>query len=369
MVLSLSNVVSNIGDYTLDCILITKAEPLHPPVGPEIVWCNKAFTDMTGYDISEIIGKTPRILQGDMTDKDELARLGKKLRNWEACNVDLYNYKKDGAGFWVELSIFPVKDENGWFRYWVSVQRDITERKKRELDLAEANAKINEYQKDLEAFSFAAFHDLRSPLRIVDSMMDIIIEDGEISGLSDEAKRLFDSIHKRIGRMRALVQNMSKYAVDKQMGSDPSSMIMLRPWLSEIFEDLNPLGNHKLHVHAKMDYIFAPKTELGAIFLNLFDNSVKHNNNQNLNVHVYVELFDEDLIIFFDDDGAGVPFENREKIFSRFTKTETSTLSEGDGFGLSFIRQLTLRNGGNVHVEDSPHGGARFVIKWRVGVN
>lgn len=59
----LSLLIKNLGDFTEDAILITEAEPVNQP-GPRIVWCNKAFTDMTGYTFAEIEGKSPRILQG-----------------------------------------------------------------------------------------------------------------------------------------------------------------------------------------------------------------------------------------------------------------------------------------------------------------
>ncbi len=118
---------------TNDAILITKAEPLDDPHGPEIIYVNEAFTKMTGYTGEEVLGKTPRILQGPGSDKAVLQKLGKDLRNWKHCDVDLLNYTKDGQPFWVNLSIAPIADENGWFTHWVSVQKDITERKLDEL--------------------------------------------------------------------------------------------------------------------------------------------------------------------------------------------------------------------------------------------
>jgi PAS domain S-box-containing protein len=118
--------------HTNDSILITEAEPFDEP-GPRILYVNEAFTKMTGYSSGEVIGKTPRILQGPKTDKEELARISKLLRSWEPCDATLINYKKNGEEFWINFTLTPVADENGWYTHWVSVERDITIRKNEEL--------------------------------------------------------------------------------------------------------------------------------------------------------------------------------------------------------------------------------------------
>ena len=124
----MSSVVTN----TNDAILITEAEPFAEP-GPRIIFVNEAFCKMTGYTAAEVIGKTPRILQGSKTDKVELHRLGEALRNWESCEATVLNYKKNGEEFWINFTISPVANEKGWYTHWISIERDVTERKNNEL--------------------------------------------------------------------------------------------------------------------------------------------------------------------------------------------------------------------------------------------
>ncbi|MEQ7802123.1 PAS domain-containing protein [Pedobacter sp. ASV1-7] len=123
--------------HTNDAVLITQAEPLNEP-GPAIIYVNEAFTKMTGYTSEEIIGKTPRILQGPKSDKNELKKLSESLRTWTPCEVTLVNYKKGGEEFWINLTVTPVADENGCYTHWISVQRDITEKKEMETLLHKA---------------------------------------------------------------------------------------------------------------------------------------------------------------------------------------------------------------------------------------
>ncbi|MFY7901055.1 MAG: PAS domain S-box protein, partial [Chitinophagaceae bacterium] len=116
---------------TSECILITEAEPIDEP-GPKIVFVNDAFTKFTGYKLEEVIGKTPRILQGPKTDRKVLDELKESLRNWRPHRFEIVNYKKNGEEFNQEIAIVPIADETGWFTHWVSVQQNVTERKKNE---------------------------------------------------------------------------------------------------------------------------------------------------------------------------------------------------------------------------------------------
>ncbi len=157
-----------------DAVLITEAEPVDLP-GPRIVYANAAFTRTTGYTPEEVLGKTPRILQGPGTDDAPRQRLKKSLKRWKPIEVELLNYRKDGSQFWVELSIVPVADEKGWFTHWVSVQRDITERKRNEenaiqLRLAETQnqalaQEVQERRRVEAELAFTAFHDDLTGLR------------------------------------------------------------------------------------------------------------------------------------------------------------------------------------------------------------
>lgn len=123
-----------------DAIIVTEAEPFDKP-RPRILFVNPAFTRMTGHSSDEVIGNNPRILQGPKTDRKILDKIRKALKNWQPIEVELINYKKNGEEFWVNFSIVPLSDETGWYTHWVSVQKDITERKRQEELLKESEEK------------------------------------------------------------------------------------------------------------------------------------------------------------------------------------------------------------------------------------
>lgn len=121
----LESVVTNSGD----AILITEAEPFDEP-GPGILYVNEAFCKMTGYDATEVIGKSPRILQGPKTSKTALKNFSASLRNWQASQMTVINYAKSGREFWVDISVSPVMDDSGLITHWIAIQRDVTDEKR-----------------------------------------------------------------------------------------------------------------------------------------------------------------------------------------------------------------------------------------------
>lgn len=146
----LDDIVGDIGRYTRDSILVTTTDATEAPFGPAIVWCNRAFTDLTGYRLDDIHGKTPRLLQGPDTPRKPLDRVRKALEAWKPVRTVVKNYTKSGEPFWAELSIVPAADETGWFRYWVAVQRDVTDRVRQELHLKERYRRLHESELALQ---------------------------------------------------------------------------------------------------------------------------------------------------------------------------------------------------------------------------
>jgi diguanylate cyclase (GGDEF)-like protein/PAS domain S-box-containing protein len=115
-----------------DSVVVTEAEPTDlASGGPRIIYVNEAFTAMTGYSWDEAVGATPRILQSPRTDGAELDRLRRAIATWTPVEVELLNVRKDGTEFWVQFIVVPVTDEGGWFTHWVSIQRDVTSRRRR----------------------------------------------------------------------------------------------------------------------------------------------------------------------------------------------------------------------------------------------
>lgn len=133
----LESVITN----TNDAVVIKEANP-SSVLGRKITYVNEAFTRMTGYSRSDIIGKTHHFLQGPNSDTDELERFYKALDEVKPVKITIINYKKNGEEFWVDLSLNPVFNHLGEHTHWISIERDVTERKNQEQKLAEISQKL-----------------------------------------------------------------------------------------------------------------------------------------------------------------------------------------------------------------------------------
>lgn len=113
-------------DQSFNAVVITSAD--HSGSGPCITYCNRAFAAMTGYSAEELLGQSPRILQGPLTDPKVIQHLPQCLQNGEFFQGSTFNYRKDGSAYLVEWNISPVRDASGQIQAYVSVQQDITAR-------------------------------------------------------------------------------------------------------------------------------------------------------------------------------------------------------------------------------------------------
>jgi PAS domain S-box-containing protein len=125
-------------EAAVESILITTPD-LDAP-GPSIIYVNPAFERMTGWSMSEVCGRSPRILQGPQTDHRVFSDMRDRLLRGQIWEGQTVNYKKDGAAFWMEWSIVPLKDnENKTYQY-LAIQRDISGRIEADRKLQEARA-------------------------------------------------------------------------------------------------------------------------------------------------------------------------------------------------------------------------------------
>lgn len=114
--------LSLVASKTDNLVIITDAEE-------KIEWVNESFIKKTGYTLNEVIGKTPRFMQGLETDRLALDTIRKHLNASQSVTQEILNYTKDGTKFWVRVNINPVFDDRNKLVKFVAVETDVTPHK------------------------------------------------------------------------------------------------------------------------------------------------------------------------------------------------------------------------------------------------
>jgi PAS domain S-box-containing protein len=133
------HVLTQILDTCVNGVTLTDPDLEDAP----IVYANQAFVDICGYDQDEIVGRNCRFLQGSDRNQPELSLIRNAVKNCEAVEVTLRNYRKNGELFYNRLDVKPLKDNRGNVVYYLGVQYDIT-------DLVRAKQEINHLSRKLE---------------------------------------------------------------------------------------------------------------------------------------------------------------------------------------------------------------------------
>lgn len=139
--------LSLVASVTENLVIITDADQ-------KIEWVNDGFVKRTGYSLHEIMGKTPRILQGPETDRATLDRIRKNIEAAKSVTEEVLNYTKDGSKFWLKLNINPVFDEKNKLIRIIAVETDITPQKDYENKLTAVARELSDLIENANAIIF-----------------------------------------------------------------------------------------------------------------------------------------------------------------------------------------------------------------------
>ena len=118
-----------------ELVMISQVEESEDPLDLRVVYINDAFLKVTGYRAADVIGRTAQVLVGARTDQDELQRMRVALSNHDSVKAELILHRRDGSHFWADINTVPIRNEHGQVTHFVSVMREVTERKNAEEQL------------------------------------------------------------------------------------------------------------------------------------------------------------------------------------------------------------------------------------------
>ncbi|MBW4489815.1 MAG: response regulator [Trichocoleus desertorum ATA4-8-CV12] len=356
-----------------DSIIITAADIDLP--GPEIVYVNPAFTEMTGYTSEEVLGQTPRLLQGPDTDRELLNDLRQHLVSGEPFHGEAINYHKDGTEYYVEWNITPIRDARQTITHFVAIQRDISDRKcleqEREQLLQQEQAARNEAEaanRTKDEFLAMLSHELRTPLTPILGWSKML-----------RTKRLPET--KRQEALDAIEQNAKRQAqlVDDLL--DLSRIVQGKLTLNLAAVPLNvpisaALETVRLSIEAKsiqveaklnsaIGQVMGDAGRLQQVFWNLLANAIKFTPSKG-QIRIELEQVEQYAQITVADTGLGIHPQFLPFVFNRFRQQDSSITRQfgGLGLGLSISQQLVEAHGGTITADSAGEGqGATFTVR------
>jgi PAS domain S-box-containing protein len=358
----MESVIVNIND----AILVTEAEPFDLP-GPRILFVNKAFTEMTGYTAEEVIGKTPRILQNEETDRKELDRVAKSLKNWESCEATVRNSRKNGEKFWLNMQITPIANDQGWYTHWIAVERDVTKQIEAAQEMETLQKELVETNLELKQFSYITTHNLRAPLTNLLSICEIIQPE---AGTDELTLQLIDWFKTSTYHLNETLNDLIEILIIKENRNIQKDQLTFDEIFKKITESLSrSLLEKKAIINA--DFSAAPSVifaniYLESVFLNLLTNAVKYCHPDRDPV-ITVKTTKEpngDTKLTFSDNGIGINMAlAKDKIFGLYKRFHSNTNSKG--IGLYLVHSQLTSLGAKIEVESEVNIGTTFTIIFK----
>jgi PAS domain S-box-containing protein len=318
---------------------------------------NPAASKITGWSISELIGKTEEQIFG------HLPVPGAGTRN---CGETIF-HRKDGRCVPVEYEKTPIQ-ENGRELGAVLVFKDISQRKGVEDAIAQKAAELARSNAELEQFAFVASHDLQEPLRKIQAFGDRLKT--KINGeMTPEAQDYLDRMQSAAARMRTLINDLLTFSrvirrTDAFITVDLGAVI--KGVLGDLEMRLEKSGG-RVEV-GDLPLIEADPLQMHQLFLNLVGNALKFQPPGakplvRINSRIFASLAGEQLCeISIEDNGIGFEEKYLEKMFAVFQRLHGRNEYEGTGVGLAVCRRITDRHHGTVTAKSQLDKGATFLV-------
>jgi PAS domain S-box-containing protein len=279
--------------------------------------------------------------------------------------------KQNNETHWYHVRLAPISEKGEVFGL-IIVATDTTGRKTAEAEIKSLNdslekkvkdrtRELEEANKELEAFTYSVSHDLLSPLRNIDSFIDILIEDYR-NKLNDDGQYTLSVIKRNSTLMSRLIEDLLNFA---RFAKAPlrKQMVNMNSTVNEVIDELRFMTNK---LAAKIDLqdmhpAYCDPQLIKQVWVNLISNAIKYSKTKEKpEIEIGSMEAKGQIVYFIKDNGIGFDMRDADKLFGVFQRLHRTSDFEGTGVGLAIVHRIITKHGGNIWAESKPNEGTAF---------
>jgi PAS domain S-box-containing protein len=331
-------------------------------------WANKTFLEFTGRTLDQVVGRAFEVV----IHHDDL---GPCMEQFDRCfdarkefEVECRVRRYDGRWRWWLNRGIPLYGASNEFTGYIGSCVDITDKREVQADLerlvAERTVELTETNAQLETLVYSIAHDLRAPLRSLQSFAGLLVEEHE-SGETENAQSYAKRIARAAAAMDALVTDLLAYGRIARSELELKRVQVLPAWREAVGQFEADIGARGARIEAASVFpaVHAHEGMLVQVLANLLGNALKFvPPGRAPQVTFRAEEFGRTVRLWVEDNGIGIAPHHQDRIFRVFERLHGREYG-GTGIGLSIVRKGVERMGGKVGVISSEGEGARFWIE------
>jgi signal transduction histidine kinase len=239
-----------------------------------------------------------------------------------------------------------------------NLNREIRERKKAERRQAQLLEQLEKVNGELKDFAYIVSHDLKAPLRGIDTLANWILTD-YADKLDEQGREQINLLTSRVARMHNLIDGILQYSRIGRV-KEEKVVVDLNELVSEVIDMIAPPENITITVENELPTIECERTRITQVFQNLISNAVKYMDKPDGQIKISCVEEDGWRKFSISDNGLGIEEKYFEKIFQIFQTLNRRDEFESTGIGLSLVKKIVERYDGEVWVESEPGEGSIF---------
>ncbi|MBN2461129.1 MAG: PAS domain S-box protein, partial [Candidatus Cloacimonetes bacterium] len=311
---------------------------------------------IANYSRQELLGKPMNDIYADIQQRDIFLKALKK--DEKVHDYEIYLKGKDNVTIPCSVTAKLILDDSGLPAKIIGSLRNITERKKIEEEQLRTLKELTAANKELRDFAYVTSHDLKSPLRAINTLANWISLDYS-DKFDDNGREQMNLLLGRVDRMHQLIEGIFQYS---SLGSYQGKIedVDLDELVSKVIEKLNIPHEMSVKIDHQLPVIYYERERIEQVFQHLIKNAVQFMNKPNGNINIGYQEKDMFFEFYVSDNGPGIEKRHFERIFDMFKTLQSRDDMESSGIGLTIVKKIVEMNNGKVWVESRYGKGSTF---------